>query len=226
MKLIIREYERRSIVTESGEQFAFFPSTDFGVEKARENAQTTLAAIQACNRQQAALDRIRARLAGEWFSPYGDLESDIGKVLRELDGTAEPDEGDEPEDSDGNPFDPESPEGRAVERGDMSTDGSLMLGGDTPAPSTHVLPPVVTGQMEIEPDVTAADLGVNAEAAPAETCQRCQGNGEIVTDWDRYMRGNEDENGNEAVAECPDCGGEGIIDATPAPQTRADSADA
>lgn len=33
----------------------------------------------------------------------------------------------------------------------------------TPPPEPHVLPPVVTGQMEIEPDVTAADLGVNAE---------------------------------------------------------------
>lgn len=29
--------------------------------------------------------------------------------------------------------------------------------------SVKALPPVVTGQMEIEPDVTAADLGVNAE---------------------------------------------------------------
>ena len=45
------------------------------------------------------------------------------------------------------------------------------------------------------------------------TCARCQGNGEIVTDWVRYMRGQEDENGNEAVAECPDCGGEGILEA-------------
>lgn len=75
---------------------------------------------------QHAIDRIRARLAGEWFSPYGDLESDIAKVLRELDGTAEPDEENEPEDSDDNPFDPESPEGRAVDRGDMNPDGSLL----------------------------------------------------------------------------------------------------
>ncbi len=33
----------------------------------------------------------------------------------------------------------------------------------TPAPVSHLLPPVVTGQMEIDPNVTAADLGVNAE---------------------------------------------------------------
>tara|TARA_R110002012_G_scaffold315261_2_gene528926 strand:- start:12001 stop:12615 length:615 start_codon:yes stop_codon:yes gene_type:complete len=35
----------------------------------------------------------------------------------------------------------------------------------TPAPESHVLPPVVTGQMEIGPDVTAADMGVNTEPA-------------------------------------------------------------
>lgn len=32
-----------------------------------------------------------------------------------------------------------------------------------PAPATDLLPPVVTGQMEIEPDVTAAELGVNGQ---------------------------------------------------------------
>lgn len=74
------------------------------------------------DRQQAVLDRIRTRVAGEWFDPTGDLESDIAKVLRELDGTAEADELEGPDD---NPFDPESPEGRAVDRGDMSPDGSL-----------------------------------------------------------------------------------------------------
>ncbi|NTA79935.1 hypothetical protein G6L13_05480 [Agrobacterium tumefaciens] len=46
----------------------------------------------------------------------------------------------------------------------------------------------------------------------SETCKRCQGNGEIVTDWDRYKRPHEGDIGDEAVAECPDCGGEGIID--------------
>ena len=42
-------------------------------------------------------------------------------------------------------------------------------------------------------------------------CQTCQGNGEIVTDWDRYMKGNTDANGDEAVAECPDCNGSGKV---------------
>jgi len=42
-------------------------------------------------------------------------------------------------------------------------------------------------------------------------CERCQGNGEIVTDWDRYMRGPLDENGNDAVANCPDCDGTGFL---------------
>lgn len=122
MKLFIMENEQRSIVTEAGEQFAFFPSTDFGIDVARENAVHTLAALEGHRRMTLALDRIRARLAGEWFDPTGDLESDLAKVLRELDGTAE---ADEPEDSDDNPFDPESPEGRAWDRDDMNADGSL-----------------------------------------------------------------------------------------------------
>ena len=74
---------------------------------------------------QAAIDRIRSRLAGEWYDPTGELESDIAKVLRELDGTAEPDDEGEPEDSDDNPFDPESPEGRAFEEGRMTGDGQM-----------------------------------------------------------------------------------------------------
>jgi hypothetical protein len=40
-------------------------------------------------------------------------------------------------------------------------------------------------------------------------CQSCQGNGEIVTDWDRYNRGHVDDHGDEAVADCVDCGGTG-----------------
>lgn len=40
-------------------------------------------------------------------------------------------------------------------------------------------------------------------------CERCQGNGELVTDWERYMHGPLDENGDDAVEECPDCHGEG-----------------
>lgn len=43
-------------------------------------------------------------------------------------------------------------------------------------------------------------------------CKRCQGNGEIVTDWDRYMRGPLDENGEDVVAPCPDCDGTGQVD--------------
>lgn len=42
-----------------------------------------------------------------------------------------------------------------------------------------------------------------------EDCERCQGNGEIVTDWERYLHGREGDKGDEAVAECPDCDGTG-----------------
>jgi hypothetical protein len=53
---------------------------------------------------------------------------------------------------------------------------------------------------------------------PIEACERCQGNGEIVTDWERYRHPHEGDVGDEAVAECPDCNGEG--EASPAPQPR------
>lgn len=41
------------------------------------------------------------------------------------------------------------------------------------------------------------------------TCQTCQGNGEIVTDWERYLHAHKGDIGDEAVAECPDCNGQG-----------------
>ena len=45
-------------------------------------------------------------------------------------------------------------------------------------------------------------------------CPVCCGNGEIVTDWERYLEptaGNSDE----AVAECPHCEGFGTVDCSP-----------
>lgn len=99
--------------------------------------------------------------------------------------------------------------------------GEIITASLAAMPAQAVLPPVVTGQMEIDPDVTAADLGANAEPAPMAVCERCHGNGEIVTDWDRYRHPHPDDKGDEAVAECPDCGGEGIIDVAPSPAPRA-----
>lgn len=40
-------------------------------------------------------------------------------------------------------------------------------------------------------------------------CEQCQGNGEIVTDWERYLHGKLGDKGDEAVTECPDCNGTG-----------------
>lgn len=45
------------------------------------------------------------------------------------------------------------------------------------------------------------------------TCKRCQGNGEIVTDWNRYLKPRAGDVGDEAVADCPDCCGYGSLDA-------------
>lgn len=53
----------------------------------------------------------------------------------------------------------------------------------------------------------------DADEQRTETCQRCQGNGEIVTDWERYRHLHENDVGDEAVAECPDCDGIGKVSA-------------
>ncbi len=40
-------------------------------------------------------------------------------------------------------------------------------------------------------------------------CEKCQGNGEIVTDWTRYLKPRPGDMADEASAECPDCDGTG-----------------
>lgn len=46
-------------------------------------------------------------------------------------------------------------------------------------------------------------------------CETCQGNGEIVTDWDRYL-GETDDVGDGGYLDCPDCDGTGECDTMPA----------
>lgn len=56
---------------------------------------------------------------------------------------------------------------------------------------------------------------INSQATEAlmrKTCETCQGNGEIVTDWDRYLEPHAGDIGDEAVAECPDCDGYGVVE--------------
>lgn len=45
------------------------------------------------------------------------------------------------------------------------------------------------------------------------TCDTCQGTGEIIVDWCRYLDPRPDDKGDEAVAACADCDGTGGIDA-------------
>lgn len=56
-----------------------------------------------------------------------------------------------------------------------------------------------------------------------EDCQKCAGNGEVVTDWDRYLKPRPGDVGDEAVAECPVCNGTGRMDAAPQPDHLADA---
>lgn len=43
-------------------------------------------------------------------------------------------------------------------------------------------------------------------------CERCQGNGELVADWDRYMNGQPGDKGDEGTEDCPDCNGTGRVE--------------
>lgn len=58
------------------------------------------------------------------------------------------------------------------------------------------------------PILTAA-LSPAPQAQDATECARCCGNGEIVTDWDRYLHGEPGDRGDEGTADCPDCDGIG-----------------
>ncbi|KAB1086396.1 hypothetical protein F4V91_08100 [Neorhizobium galegae] len=57
--------------------------------------------------------------------------------------------------------------------------GTQPTGGKRVPPLLDVLPPVVTGQMEIEEDVTAADLGANTELDDDDSCPACGGSGRV-----------------------------------------------
>lgn len=78
------------------------------------------------------------------------------------------------------------------------------------------------GKPMLEVWLAAAPKAAQAQAAVAglgqETCQSCQGNGEIVTNWERYKHPSPRDRGDEAVAECQDCDGRGVVDAAPTTQ--------
>jgi hypothetical protein len=50
---------------------------------------------------------------------------------------------------------------------------------------------------------------------PPVECGHCCGNGEVVTDWDRYLVPLSGDTGDEAVADCPDCDGTGWVGGEP-----------
>jgi hypothetical protein len=50
-------------------------------------------------------------------------------------------------------------------------------------------------------------------------CERCQGNGEIVTDWDEYLHPKDLASEEASLAECPDCDGQGTIAPGPSDTT-------
>jgi len=66
-----------------------------------------------------------------------------------------------------------------------------------------------------EPDQREEGPEACADEAPMlcrEQCKTCCGNGEVVVDWERYLHAFPGDVGDEAVAECPDCGGLGYVE--------------
>ena len=74
------------------------------------------------------------------------------------------------------------------------------------------LAPVVRAALEQAGEPVVDDAREKPAGEHGEQCERCQGNGEIVTDWDRYMHAHDGDVGDEAVADCPDCSGTGRIE--------------
>lgn len=46
----------------------------------------------------------------------------------------------------------------------------------------------------------------------SEQCDRCCGNGEVVTDWQIYLHPPEGAEPDAGTATCPDCGGTGYTE--------------
>lgn len=59
------------------------------------------------------------------------------------------------------------------------------------------------------PPAPGAAQASDRRAEALTACVTCQGNGEIVTDWERYLNARRGDVGDEAVTECPDCDGRG-----------------
>ena len=52
-----------------------------------------------------------------------------------------------------------------------------------------------------------------AAVQQVDTCETCQGNGEVVTDWNRYKHPHPGDKGDEAVSMCQECNGTGEVNA-------------
>ena len=72
--------------------------------------------------------------------------------------------------------------------------------------------------VELAPPAPSASPAASTEALT--TCVTCQGNGETVTDWERYLNARRGDVGDEAVTECPDCNGRGVSATPPAGEGR------
>lgn len=97
--------------------------------------------------------------------------------------------------------------------------GAVAVSPEAAKASSEKLNAFVSQAISSAADAVAASQGAG-EPVASEMCGTCQGNGEIVTDWSRYLGpAQPGDQGDEGTAPCPDCDGVGEV-APPNPQAR------
>lgn len=66
---------------------------------------------------------------------------------------------------------------------------------------------------ELEAQLAATQSAAQAAVQQVDTCETCQGNSEVVTDWNRYKHPHPGDKGDEAVSMCQECNGTGEVNA-------------
>nr|DAQ12786.1 MAG TPA: protein of unknown function (DUF5351) [Caudoviricetes sp.] len=115
----------------------------------------------------------------------------------------------------------------AMKHGDAVKDAEELLRSARSPGHTDLMvtPESIDAYMKDNP-MEAQDEGAAGEREQTD-CKRCAGNGEIVTDWDRYLGAPQPrDQGDEGTTDCPDCDGTGKVDVTedhPSPTPAADA---
>lgn len=180
-------------------------------------------------RQALEHARVRFQCLSDQFDEAGDTASwamasvDSDRMTKALASLPVPGtEGEkEIQSSDGRTDEAMARAGRAgVADGELQTDPVSGIGARRP----HGLPPSNDHASTTQTGV-GSERSSPSETIPASdraTCECCQGNGEIVTNWNDYLHPANREAEEKSVAECPNCDGEGKVSTAPAPRREAE----